>query len=205
MLYFSLILYCFILVNEVIGQEREENVESFVNTERSGLEGDRRSSIYRRNLNFYPTNKDQNDGHGIFGFLSILNFWDLRIQILLSTKYSVGTGMTTSPGKLTPRLIRNSSPTCDSIISQNAMPPNNTTLASQALNQVRANQASSNEKEGNSGSEKSSEYSTVRKFLENDVLHEYLARKAPNLIRLEERCYTLYDVSCNHIYFVKFC
>ena len=42
-----------------------------------------------------------------------------------------------------------------------------------------------------------------RKFLENDVLHEYLARKAPNLIRLEERCYTLYDVSCNHIYFVN--
>ena len=110
----------------MIGREREENVESFVNTERSGLEGDRRSSIYRRNLNFYPTNKDQNDGDGIFGFLSILNFWDLRIQIYLSTKHSVPAGLTTSPGKLTPRSMRNSSPNCDPIISQNTMPPNST-------------------------------------------------------------------------------
>merc|ERR1712223_86125 len=61
-------------------------------------------------------------------------------------------------------------------------------------NQVRSNPASQHEKEDSSSSSKSNEYSRVRTFLENDVLHEYLARRAPNLVRLEERSYTLYDV-----------
>merc|ERR1711962_1052057 len=112
--------------------------------------------------------------------------------IFVSKPNSVLSGMTTSPGKLTSTLKRNSSPSCDSIVNQNEMPPNNTTLeASQALNQVRSNQAKQHEKEDNSNSAQSNEYSRVRKFLENDVLHEYLARRAQNLIKLEERSYTL--------------
>ena len=192
----SNITLSFFSVNEVIRREREENVETFVNTERSGLEGDRRSSIYRRtSFNYYIGNYNQNDENGRFGFLSILHLWDLTIQIFVSTTNSVFTGMTTSPGKLTPTLIRNSSPNYGLIVKQNTMPPNNTTLASQASNQLRANEPSTHQKEGNSNSAKSSEYSTLRTFLENDVLHMYLARKAPRMIRLEERSYTLYDVS----------
>ena len=184
----------------MIRREREENVESFVNTERSGLEGNRRGSIFRRNLldstsfNYYSRNNGKYDEYDKQGFLSILLLWDLTIQIFVSKPNSVLSGMTTSPGKLTSTFKRNSSPSCDSIVNQNEMPPNNTTLeASQALNQVRSTQVSQHEKEDNSG--KSNEYSRVRTFLENDVLHEYLARRAPNLIRLEERSYTLYDVS----------
>ena len=199
----SLIFRLFFAVNEVIRREREENVESFVNTERSGLEGNRRGSIFRRNildftsLDYYSRNNGKYDEYDKQGFLSILLLWDLTIQIFVSKPNSVLSGMTTSPGKLTSTFKRNSSPSCDSIVNQNEMPPNNTTLeASQALNQVRSNQSSQDEKEDNSSSVKSNEYSRVRTFLENDVLHEYLARRAPNLIRLEERSYTLYDVSC---------
>ena len=187
----------------MIRREREENVESFVNTERSGLEGNRRGSIFRRNLldstsfDYYSRNNGKYDDYERQGFLSILLLWDLTIQIFVSKPNSVLSGMTTSPGKLTSTFKRFSSPSCDSIVNQNEMPPNNTNSeASQALNQVRSNQASQHEKEDNSNYSKSNEYSRVRTFLENDVLHEYLARKAPNLIRLEERSYTLYDVSC---------
>jgi hypothetical protein len=101
--------------------------------------------------------------------------------------------MTTSPSKLFPSLL-NSSPNTNLVATQNAMAPNNTTLASQALNQCRPDPANSQSKEEASNSPKSSEYSIPRMFIENSKLHAYLARKEPNLIRLEKRCYTLYEV-----------
>merc|ERR1739846_21186 len=78
------------------------------------------------------------------------------------------------------------------------MAPNNTTSTSQTT--IRPDPANSQKKEETTDS--CTEYSIPRMFLEHSKLHAYIARKEPNLIRLEnrqlitleERCYTLYDV-----------
>ena len=101
--------------------------------------------------------------------------------------------MTTSPGKLFQSSSLNSSPNTNLVATQNTMAPNNTTLASQAMNQFRPDPANSQKKE--EAADSSTEYSIPRMFLEHSKLHAYLARKEPNLIRLEKRGYTLYEVS----------
>ena len=103
--------------------------------------------------------------------------------------------MTTSPGKHSSLL--SSSHNFNQIAFEGVMAPNNTPPASQALNQIRPDHANPQNKEGNRST--SSEYSIQRKFLENSTLHTYLAKKAPNLIKLEKRCYTLYEVGQWHI------
>ena len=119
--------------------------------------------------------------------------WDLTIQIFMNNSTNSGLKiMTTSPNKLFPSSL-NSSPNTNLVATQNAMAPNNTTLASQAI--IRPDPANSQKKEEDSDSNKSSEYSIPRMFIEHSKLHSYLARKEPNLIRLEKRCYTLYEVS----------
>ena len=184
-------------VYETVSQEREENVEAFVDTERSGLEADRRSSIYRRNSSNYPRDNYQIEN----GKPKILlQVWDLTIHIFMSTTHSVLKSMTTSPSEHFPSLL-NSSPNTNLVSNHSAMAPNNTTLNSQPTNQFRPHPANSQKKE--EATDSTTEYSIPRMFLEHSKLHAYLARKEPNLIRLEnrqlitleERCYTLYDVS----------
>ena len=125
--------------------------------------------------------------------------WDLTVQIFMSRSPSFNsvlkTTMTTSPGKLFQSSSLNSSPNTNLVATQNTMAPNNTTLASEATNQFRPDPANSQKKEEASESNRSSEYSIPRMFIENSKLHSYLARKEPNLIRLEKPSYTLYEVS----------
>jgi hypothetical protein len=76
--------------------------------------------------------------------------------------------------------------------TQNTMEPNN--AASQAMNNVRQYPNTAKVKEETLNSDGSSEYQTPRMFAKNSKLHSYLARKSPNVVRLEKHCYTLYEV-----------
>ena len=175
------------LVNEATGKEREDDVETLICTERSGLVGDRRSSIFpssvKRSIN--NTNQVSDQGYQIQNeenrVFSISFLWGLTAQIFLSSTNTDARDTATSPS-----YIQGNSTT------QDTMEPNN--AASQAMNNVRQYPNIANNKEETLNSDGSSEYQTPRMFAKNSKLHSYLARKSPNVVRLEKHCYTLYEV-----------
>ena len=177
----------FFLVDEATGEEREDDVESLICTERSGLVGDRRSSIFHRSVkrsinNKYPVSEQgyqiQNEENRVF---SISFLWCLTAQIFLSSSNTDVKDMETSPSTLQ-----------ENSTTQNTMEPNN--AASQAMNNVRQYPESAKVREEPLKSQGSSEYTTPRIFAKNSKLHSYLAKKSPNVVRLEKHCYTLYEV-----------
>ena len=156
-------------------------------TERSGLVGDRRSSIFYRSVKRSINNKYQvseqgyhiqNEENRVF---SISFLWGLTAQIFLSSSNADVKDMKTSPSDLQ-----------GNTSTQNTMEPNN--AASQALNNVRQYPETAKVKEETLNSDGSSEYQTPRMFAKKSKLHSYLARKSPNVVRLEKHCYTLYEV-----------
>ena len=182
--------------NTFITPEREENGLPFVDKEHPGLEGYRRRSIYRRSLEHtsyaYVTNQSCHFENGEIEFFSILQAWVLTNQDTLGSMDQTVRKMTTSPVKLAN--LHNTSPSYNLAPSPNAMPPNNGALASQAIPSFRSVPGNIQGKETCSDSTRNSEYHIPRLFLENSKLHAYLTNKVPNLIKLEERNYTLYEV-----------
>ena len=177
----------FFSVNEATGEEREDNVDSLICTERSGLVGDRRSSIFpspiKRSIkNTYQVSDQgyqiQNEENRVF---SISFLWGLTAQIFLSSTNTDARDTATSLSSLQ-----------GNTSTQNTMEPNN--AASQAMNNVRQYPNTAKNKEETLNSDGSSEYQTPRMFAKNSKLHSYLARKSPNVVRLEKHCYTLYEV-----------
>ena len=175
------------LVNEATGEEREDDVETLICTERSGLVGDRRSSIFHRSVKRSINTKYQvseqgyqiqNEENRVF---SISFLWGLTAQIFLSSSNTDVKDMETSPSDL------QGNPS-----TQNTMEPNN--AASQAMNNVRQYPNTAQSKQETLNSDGSSEYQTPRMFAKNSKLHSYLARKSPNVVGLEKHCYTLYEV-----------
>ena len=112
---------------------------------------------------------------------SILFLWGLTTQIFLSSSNTDVRDTATSLSNL-----RGNS------TIQNKMEPNN--APSQAMNNVRQYPETAKVKEAPLNSDGSSEYQTPRMFAKNSKLHSYLARKSPNVVRLEKHCYTLYEV-----------
>ena len=190
MLYFHqpywLVLW-FFSVNEATGEEREDDVETLICTERSGLVGDRRSSIFHRSVKRNINNKYQvsDQGYQIQNeesrVFSISFLWGLTAQIFLSSSNTDVKDMETSPSNLQ-----------GNSTTQDTMEPNN--AASQAMNNVRQYPNTAKNKEETQNSDGSSEYQTPRMFAKNSKLHSYLARKSPNVVGLEKHCYTLYEV-----------
>ena len=156
-------------------------------TERSGLVGDRRSSIFdrsvKRSINTkYQVSEQgyqiQNEENRVF---SISFLWGLTAQIFLSSSNTDVKDMETSPSNLQ-----------GNSTTQDTMEPNN--AASQAMNNVRQYPNTAQSKQQTLNSDGSSEYQTPRMFAKNSKLHSYLARKSPNVVGLEKHCYTLYEV-----------
>ena len=156
-------------------------------TERSGLVGDRRSSIFPSSIkrsikNTYQVSDQgyqiQNEESRVF---SISFLWGLTAQIFLSSTNTDVRDTATSPSNLQ-----------GNSTIQNTMEPNN--AASQAMNNVRQYPETAKVKEEPLNSDGSSEYQTPRMFAKNSKLHSYLAKKSPNVVRLEKHCYTLYEV-----------
>ena len=156
-------------------------------TERSGLVGDRRSSIFpssvKKSINQTYQVSDQgyqiqNEENRVF---SISFLWGLTAQIFLSSTNTDARDTATSLSSLQ-----------GNTSTQNTMEPNN--AASQAMNNVRQYPNTAKNKEETLNSDGSSEYQTPRMFAKNSKLHSYLARKSPNVVRLEKHCYTLYEV-----------